>query len=110
MYWLFIYASRYFLIDHYYKTLDRIYLYLCKWQNLLNFFRSALVFLSVVALKGWWKVCQALGCIGAVAVFVGWLCLMCWLCQKRKSKSTKTVITGSIFTASKALCLSKTNP
>ena len=54
-----------------------------------------------VILKDWWKGCQALGCIGAVAVFIGWLCLMCWLCQKRENKSTKMIITGFIFAASK---------
>ena len=33
MYWLFIYASKYFLID-------RIYWYPGKWQNLLNFLQG----------------------------------------------------------------------
>ena len=40
MYWLFIYASKYFLIDRHYKTLDRIYWFPRKWQNLLNFLQG----------------------------------------------------------------------
>ena len=41
MYWLFIYASKYFLTDRHYETLDRIYWYPRKWQNLLNFLQDA---------------------------------------------------------------------
>ena len=42
MYLLFIYASKYFIIDHHYKTLDWIYWYPCKWQNLLNFLQGVI--------------------------------------------------------------------
>ena len=37
MYWLFICAFKYFLTHHHCKTLDRMYWFQRKWQNLLNF-------------------------------------------------------------------------
>ena len=40
MYWFFIYASKYFLIDHHCKTLDRLYWDPRKWQNFLNFLQG----------------------------------------------------------------------
>ena len=50
MYWLFIYNSKYFLIDHHCKTLERIYWYPRKWQNLLNFLQGGkeTVFLDII--------------------------------------------------------------
>ena len=41
IYWLFIYASKCFLIDHHCKTLDRIYWFHRKWLNLLSFLQGA---------------------------------------------------------------------
>ena len=48
MYWLFIYASKCFLIDHHCKTLDRIYWYSHKWQDFLQ--DAVVSFLRIVRL------------------------------------------------------------